>query len=172
MSAPAHLVGAFQDGQGVADAPVTRGIDAQALAAIDLDGVDGPLRAALGVGVEGHAEPETAILDLGDGVFLGVVDEHPGRVQAGLVADHVHDHAGALELVLQVGRVDQHQVVARRRHGQLPFQHRHLVLEFLFSPISPKPSTLGRSMNSGMMASTSSASFRFSDSLEFRPSQQ
>lgn len=65
------------------------------------------------------------------------------------------NHYGPLKLVFQMGSVNQHKLVEAHRQIQMLFK---IVISwevFRFSPISPMPRTLGRSMNSGISFITS-----------------
>ena len=90
------------------------------------------------------------------GVLLDVIDQHAAAVEPAVVAEHVEDHPRALVLVLQVRRVDQD--LLRRSSAARSRCSRNTVASFrvfLLRPISPMPSTLGLSRNSGIMAITS-----------------
>jgi hypothetical protein len=64
--------------------------------------------------------------------------------------EHVHDHPRALVLVLQVGRVDEHEFV--RRHGQVEvlLEDRRLVGGVLVQADLADAEHVGASRNSGM----------------------
>ncbi len=65
-------------------------------------------------------------------------------LQPGIIAEHVEDHPGPLILVRQVRGVDQDELLesaaARSRWSRKTVAS---FFVFLFSPISPIPSTLG-----------------------------
>ena len=98
--------------EGVGDAPVGGGVDAELVVAVDFDHVDGALWGAFGDGVDGHSGPVAGVFDEFDGVFFDVVDEDAGGIEGGAeVVEHVEDHAGAFEFVFEVWGVDEDEVV-------------------------------------------------------------
>jgi hypothetical protein len=129
-------------------APVARGVDPEALGAAHLDDVRRPLGGALGVGVERHAGPE-ALVEHEPTVCSSTwsIRTRPGSIVP-VALDRVDDELRALELVLEVGRVDEDELVVL---GGEPICSSRIVisfLEFLLSPISPMPRTPGLSRNS------------------------
>src|ERR1039457_3910102 len=77
VAPPAHFVGGFQGGERIAHTPVGGRVDAYPLGAVYFNGIDGPFRAPLRMGVEGKPEPEAPVLYFGDGMLFGMIDQHP-----------------------------------------------------------------------------------------------
>ena len=69
-----------------------------------------------------------------DGVLLDVVDQHPARIDLPVAPDRVHDKHRALELVFEVGRVDEDKLVVLRGKVDLGFEDFELVLRVLVEP--------------------------------------
>ena len=131
MTATAHLQPGLGHRQRIAWSPVARGVDPQPLGPVRLHDVRRPLRRALGLGVERHARPETPVEHQRRRVLLDVVDENPAAIQGGVVPDRVDDEPRALELVLQVRRVDQDELVPVRGEVKVRFEDLQLVAAVL-----------------------------------------
>ena len=114
VSACAQLLLTLGHRNGVARSPVSGAVDPDAFLTVHLEDVRGPLRRALGVGIERHPRPEAPIQDQLDGVFLDVIDQNPARIHA-CVLKCVEDDPRALELVLEVGCVNQNHLVVGLR---------------------------------------------------------
>ena len=172
MAAALHLLDHLRHRQRVRLAPVAGRVRHDPLGADHLDDVHGPLRRALRRRVERHAAPEAVVEREPDRVLLDVVDQHALGLDAAVVLEHVDDHPRALVLVLQVGRVDQDQLVVFIARSTCSWKTVASLGVFLFRPISPMPSTFGSSRNSGIIAMTSRDSSTFSASLALMHSQE
>jgi len=106
----AHLDHAAGDAHRVAASPVAGGVDPQPLAAVALDDVGRALRGTLGIGIQRHARPVTAVEDHLDGMLLDVIDQHPAGGD-GRVGQGVQNQPRALALVLQMRGVHQDQLI-------------------------------------------------------------
>ena len=93
--------------------------------------------------VQRQPGPEPVVEDHVDGVLLGVVDHHAVRLDPLVGGQRLHDHLGALPLVLEVGRVDVDELLVLHREVDVVLEAGELVLVTRLRPISPMPSTFG-----------------------------
>ncbi len=107
MSATAKFEDQVGNGGRLAGPPIAGRIDEQSLAAKSLDHVGGSLGRALRDRIERHSRPEATVQDLRDGVLFDVIDQDTRRIDVGVIAQHVQNHASSLVLVFQVWRVNQ-----------------------------------------------------------------
>lgn len=161
----AHFDRGFGNSQRIRTAPVAGGVQPETIAAVKIEQIDGPGWGAFRFGIKRDAGPASGVEHEMRGVFLHVVDENAGRVDARIALQHVDDEAGALELVFQMRGVDEDELVEARREFDVFSKTASSFRVFRFRPISPIPRTLGRFVKSGMSARTSPA--RASDSASF-----
>ena len=106
-----HFEGGFRHGEGVADTPVARTVEPEALAAEIFEHVDGAGRRAFGFRVERHASPHAGIEHQADGVFLHVINDDALGADAAVVFDDVEDEARTFQFVFQMRRVDENELI-------------------------------------------------------------
>ena len=106
MLASFHLLHAFRDGERVGHPPVTGGIHPDAFRSEGFENIDGAGETALGFRIESHAGPESGVEDHSGGVFLDVINDNTAGSDPGIL-EGVDGQAGPLELVLEVGGVDE-----------------------------------------------------------------
>ena len=76
-----HFEATLDDGEGVGNAPVAGGVQPEPGAVVGLQDVDGAVRGALALRVEGEAGPVALVLNDPDGVFFDVVDDDLSAVE-------------------------------------------------------------------------------------------
>ena len=113
--------------------PVSGGVDPDLLSAVTLDDVYSPLVREFAVWVEGHPGPESAIQHGSHGVLLNMVDQDPARVDPGIL-ERIDDQQGALEFVLEVGRVNKDQAIEPLRNLDLFLQDLEFVAGVFVEP--------------------------------------
>ena len=89
--------------------------------------VGGALRSALGGRVQSHTCPVAGLEGWGDGVLLDMVNEHALGGQAGVLGDHIQDHARAFVFVLEVRGVYEDQLAAGGGQVEMLLEDRGLV---------------------------------------------
>jgi len=102
-----HFECALWYGEGIGDAPVAGGVHPDVIGAVGFEDIDSAVWRAFAFGVKGHACPEAGVFHDADGVFFDVVDDDFGAIEFGKVREGIDDDAGAFELVLEVGCVDE-----------------------------------------------------------------
>ena len=101
--------------QRIAHPPIRRRIHAKLLGPVNLHHVHRPLRRAFAHGVNGHPRPIPRILHKLDRVFLNMVNQNSPRIERRpKVIEHFKNHPRPLQLVLQMRRVNQNQMMLPR----------------------------------------------------------
>src|SRR5690606_16196015 len=134
VAASTHLERGLWDRERIADAPVAGGVEPDAFPTADLEHVGRAWRRRLGIWIQRDAGPESAVEHAPDRVFLDVVDDHAAGLDTGVRGEHVEDEVGALELVLEVRRVDENQLAVLHREVDVGLEHSHFIARI---PVQP-----------------------------------
>ena len=108
-------------------APVAGAVEPETAGTGGLEHIDGAGWGALGVWIEGDAGPEACVEDHAEGVLFDVVDDDAGGVDAGICAEEVEDEAGAFPFVLEMGGVDEDELVVIGGEADVVFEDGELV---------------------------------------------
>ncbi len=127
VAAAAHFDSGFGNGERIADAPIAGAVEPDAVAAVHFENIDGAGGSAFRFRIQRDPGPETFFENERGGVFLDVIDDDAGGIDAGIGKEDVDDEAGAFEFVFEVGGVDEDQLVVASGEIDVLFEDLELV---------------------------------------------
>ena len=99
-----------------------------------LQHIHGARRRRFGIGIERDARPKTPVEHELHGVFLDVIDDDALRLHPAVRGEQIENQPRALEFVLEVGRVDEDQLVVFHREIDVVFEDLELVARVAVEP--------------------------------------
>ena len=105
----AHGDDRFGHRKRIAVSPIARGINPNAFGSVHFHNVNGTRRCALGVGIQRHARPHSAIKHHAHGVLFNMVNQNTRGINFPMCGNGVQNQARAFQFVLQVRRMNENQ---------------------------------------------------------------
>ena len=109
VPARAHGDNSLGNRKRIAMSPIPRGIHPNAFGSMHFHNVNGARRGALGVGIQRHARPHSAIKHHAHCVLFNMVNQNTRGIYFSMRGNGIQNKARAFQFVLQVRRMNENQ---------------------------------------------------------------